>query len=60
MPSQLTAAPQERDALEGATRAASIEVQEAEENSGATLPQGVGGGEGLVLELACAPWAAAF
>jgi hypothetical protein len=54
------ASPQERNAPEGTTRAASPEIQEAEENSGAALPQGVGGGEAQVLELARAPWAAAF
>jgi hypothetical protein len=60
MPSQPAVAPQERDAPEGATRAASPEIQEAEENSGMALSQGVGSGEAQVLELACAPWAAAY
>jgi hypothetical protein len=54
------ASPQEHDAPEGTTRVASPEIQEAEENSGAALPQGVGGGEAQVLDLARAPWAAAF
>jgi hypothetical protein len=53
-------APQEHDAPEGATRAASPKIQEAEENSGATLSQGIGGGEAQPLELAYATWVASF
>jgi hypothetical protein len=60
VPSQPAATPQERNTPEGATRAASSEIQEAEENSGAALPQGTVSGEAHVLELACAPWAATF
>jgi hypothetical protein len=39
------------------TRAASPEIQEAEE-AGASLSQGAMGGEARTLELACASWAA--
>jgi hypothetical protein len=60
VPSLPAAAPQECDAAEGATRAASPEIREAEESSGAALSRGIGDGEAHVLELACAPWAAAF
>jgi hypothetical protein len=60
VPSQPAATPQERDALEGTTRAASPEIQEAEENPGAALSQDVGSGEAQVIELDCAPWAAVF
>jgi hypothetical protein len=54
------ASPQERNAPEGTTRAASPEIQEAGEDSGAALPRGIGGDEAQALELARAPWAAAF
>jgi hypothetical protein len=47
--------PQERDALEGVTRSASPKIQEAEENSDSALLQGIGIGEGQVLELARVP-----
>jgi hypothetical protein len=60
VPSLPAVTPQERDAPEGATRAASPKIQEAEESSGAALSQGVGNGKAQVLELACAPWAATF
>jgi hypothetical protein len=42
------------------TRDTSPEIQDAEENSGAALPQRVGSGEAQVLELAHSPWTAAF
>jgi hypothetical protein len=42
------------------TRAASPEIQEAEEGSGAGLSQGATSGEAQALELARTPWAAAF
>jgi hypothetical protein len=58
--SQPAMVPQERDALEGTTRAASPEIQEAGESSGAALPRDVGGSDARVLELARVPWAAAF
>jgi hypothetical protein len=51
------AAVQERGASAGATRAASPEIQEAEE-TGASLLQGAVGGEAQALELACTSWAA--
>jgi hypothetical protein len=53
VPSLPIAAPQECDAPEGATRAASPEILEAEGSSDAALSQGVGNGEAQVLELAC-------
>jgi hypothetical protein len=52
VPSQPTTAFQERDAPEGTTRAASQEMQEAEEGSGAALSQGAASGEAQALELA--------
>jgi hypothetical protein len=52
--------PQERDAPESATRAASPEIQEVGESSGAALPRDVRGSDARVLELARVPWAAAF
>jgi hypothetical protein len=60
VPDEPAVAPQEHVAPEGTTRVASPEIQEAEENSGMALSQGVGSGEAQVLELACAPWAAAY
>jgi hypothetical protein len=60
VPSQSAAASQEHDAPEGTIRAASSEIQEAEEGTGAALSQGVASGEAQSLELAHAPWAAAF
>jgi hypothetical protein len=60
VPGQPAAAPQERVAPEGTTRAASPKIQEAEEDTGATLLQGAASGEAQTLELACTPWAAAF
>jgi hypothetical protein len=58
--SQPTTVPQEHDAPEGATRAASPEIHEARENSGAALPRDVGGSDVRVLELVGFSWAAAF
>jgi hypothetical protein len=60
VPSQPAAAPQERDAPEGKTRAASPEIHEAKEGSGAALLQGAVSGEAQALELACTAWAVAF
>jgi hypothetical protein len=40
------------------TRVASPEIQDAEEDAGATLLQGAVSGEALTLELACTSWAA--
>jgi hypothetical protein len=50
---------QERVAPETTTRAASPEIQDAEE-TGASLSQGATSGEAQALELACTPWAATF
>jgi hypothetical protein len=58
--SQPAAAPQERVAPEGTTRAASPEIQEAEEGSGIALSQGAASGGAQALELACTSWVAAF
>jgi hypothetical protein len=58
--SQPVAASQECDATEGTTRAASPEIQEAEEGLGAGLSQGAMSGEAQALELTRTPWAAAF
>jgi hypothetical protein len=58
--SQLAAAPQERTAPEGTTRAAAPEIQETEEGMSAALFQGAASGEAQSLELACTPWVAAF
>jgi hypothetical protein len=55
-----TAAPPEHVAPEGTTRVASLEIQEAEEDTGATLSQGAVSGGAQALELACTPWAATF
>jgi hypothetical protein len=49
MLSQPVVAPQERDAPEGMTRAASPEIQEAEEGSSAALPQTTASGEAQAL-----------
>jgi hypothetical protein len=57
VPDEPPAAVQERAAPEGTTRAASPEIQEVEE-TGASLSQGVTGGEARALELACTSWAA--
>jgi hypothetical protein len=56
--SQPTTVPQEHDAPEGATRAASPEIQEAGEKSGVALPRDVGGTDARILELACVLWLA--
>jgi hypothetical protein len=58
--SEPVAAPQEHDAPEGTTRATSLEIQEVEEGTGATLSLGAASGEAQALELACTPWEAAF
>jgi hypothetical protein len=58
--SQPDVASQVRDAPEGTTRAASPEIQEAEQGLGAALSQGAASGEAHALELSLAPWAAAF
>jgi hypothetical protein len=42
------------------TRATSLEIQEAEEDSGAALSQGATSSGAQALELACTRWAAAF
>jgi hypothetical protein len=60
VPGQPTAAPQECVVPEATTRAASPEIQEAEEGSGAALSQGAVSREFQSLELACTTWAAAF
>jgi hypothetical protein len=59
-PDEPAASPLEHVAPEGTTRAASPEIQEAEEDTGAVLPQGATSGEAQTLELACTSWAAAF
>jgi hypothetical protein len=59
-PIQPATVPQEHDAPEGATRAASPEIQEVRENWGAALPRDVGGRDARALELARTPWTAAF
>jgi hypothetical protein len=53
-------APQEHDAPEGTTRAASPEIQEAEEGTSASLSQGAASNEAQSLDLSYTPWAAAF
>jgi hypothetical protein len=50
VPSEPAAAPQERVAPEGTTRASSPEIQDAEECTGAALLQGVAGSEAQTLE----------
>jgi hypothetical protein len=60
MSGEPAAALQERVVPEGMTRAASLEIQEAEEGMGAALLQGTGSGDAQSLELACTSWAAAF
>jgi hypothetical protein len=52
------AALQERVAPEDMTRAASPDIQEVEEDAGATLLQGAASGGAQSLELACTSWAA--
>jgi hypothetical protein len=56
VPGALAAVVQESTAPEMMTRAASPEIQEAEE-MGASLSQGVAGDEARNLDLACASWA---
>jgi hypothetical protein len=58
VPDEPAAALQERVAPEVTARAASPEIQEAEEGAGAALLQGAAGGEALTLELAYTSWAA--
>jgi hypothetical protein len=60
MPGDPAAAPQERFAPKGTTRATSPKIQEAEEDTGATLLQGAMSGEAQTLELSCTSWAATF
>jgi hypothetical protein len=60
VPGEPAAAPPERVAPEGTTRVASLEIHEAEEDTGATLSQGAVSSGAQALELACTPWAAAF
>jgi hypothetical protein len=60
VPGEPAAAPQERVAPEGTTRAFSPEIQEAGEDSGAALWQGAASGGAQALELTCTPWAATF
>jgi hypothetical protein len=60
VPSEPVASPQERVAPKGTTRVASPEIQEAVEDTCATLLQGAASGEAQTLELACTPWAATF
>jgi hypothetical protein len=57
VPEKPAAAVQEQAAPEATTRAASPEIQEAEE-TGASLSQGAVGGESQTLELACTSWMA--
>jgi hypothetical protein len=57
MPDEPAAAVQDRVAPETTTRASSPKIQEAE-GTGASLSQGVAGGEAQALELACTSWAA--
>jgi hypothetical protein len=56
--SQPVVVPQERNAPEGMTRAASLEIQEVGERSGVALPRDVGGDDARVLDLAHVPWMA--
>jgi hypothetical protein len=60
VPGQPSAAPQERVTPEGTTRAASPEIQEAEEGTSIALSQGTTSDEAQALELARTPWVAAF
>jgi hypothetical protein len=60
IPDEPAAALQKSVAPEDMTRAASPEIQEAEEGADATLLQGVASGEAQTLELACTSWAATF
>jgi hypothetical protein len=60
VPDEPTAALQECVAPEDTARAASPEIQEAEEGVGATLLQGAVGDEAQTLELVCTSWAATF
>jgi hypothetical protein len=60
MPGEPATAPQERVAPEGTTRAASPEIQEAEEDTCAALSKGAVSGEAQALELACTSLATAF
>jgi hypothetical protein len=60
VPGEPAAASQERVAPKGTTRAASPEIQGAEEGTGAALLQGAVSGEARTLELVCTPWVAAF
>jgi hypothetical protein len=56
VPGELATVVQESTAPEMMTRAASLEIREAEE-IGASLSQGAAGGEAWTLDLACASWA---
>jgi hypothetical protein len=56
--SQPVVVPQERNAPEGMARAASLEIQEVGERSGAALPRDVGGDDARVLDLAHVSWTA--
>jgi hypothetical protein len=58
VPDEPAAALQERVAPEVTARAASPEIQEAEEGAGVALLQGAAGGEAQTLELAYTSWAA--
>jgi hypothetical protein len=57
VPDEPAGAVQERAPPEGTTRAASLEIQDAEE-AGAALLQGASSGEAQPLELACSSWVA--
>jgi hypothetical protein len=58
MSSEPTAAPRERISPEGTTRAASPEIQKAEEDKGVAMLQGTASGEAQTLKLTCTLWAA--
>jgi hypothetical protein len=60
VPDEPAATLQKGVAPEDMTRAASLEIQKAEEGAGVTLLQGAASGEAQTLELACTSWAATF
>jgi hypothetical protein len=57
-PDELPATPQEHVAPEDTTRAASLEVQEVKEGTGAALLQGAASSEAQTRELTCTLWVA--
>jgi hypothetical protein len=60
VPGKPATAPPEHVTPEAMTRAASPEIQEAEEDTGTDLLQEAASGKAQTLELACTSWAAAF